>query len=61
MMFHYMAGGSGHQGCVRVNGGAFGGTMSMDWDIVLVDFVSHLDQIPQLVWVNGLNMSAQHV
>ena len=43
MMFHYEAGGSGHQGCVRVNGGAIGRTLSMDWDIVFVNFVSGLD------------------
>ena len=43
MMFHHRAGGSGNQGCVRVNGGAIGVTMSMDWDILFVDFVPGLD------------------
>ena len=43
MMFHYGAGGNGHQGCVRVNGGAVGRAMSMKWDVMFVDFVSGLD------------------
>ena len=43
MMFHYRAGGSGHQGCVIVSGGAIGGAMSRDWDILFVDFVPGLD------------------
>ena len=61
MMFHYGAGGNGHQGCVRVNDGANGRTMSMDWDIMFVDFVSGLDRILQISQVNGLNMSTQCV
>ena len=43
MMFHYGTVGSGHQGCIRVNGGAIGRTMSIDWDIMFVDFASGLD------------------
>ena len=43
MMFQYRAGGSGHQGCVRFNGSAIGETMSMDWGILLVDFVPGYD------------------
>ena len=61
MIFLYRAGESGHQACVRVNGGAIGGSMSMDWDIAFVDFVPGLDGIPKTSWVNGLNMSTRCV
>ena len=35
--------------------------MPMDLDIMFVDFVPGFDQIPQIIQVNGLNMSTQHV
>ena len=31
----------------------------MDWDILFVDLVPGLDRVPQVIWVNGLNMSTQ--
>ena len=61
MMFHYGTGGSGHWGCVRVNGHAVGRAMSMDHNIMFVEFFSGLDQIPQIIQVNVLNMSTQCV
>ena len=59
MVFYYGPAGSCHKGCVRVNGGAIGRAMPMDWDIMFVDFVSGLDQV--IIQVNGLNMSTQCV